>query len=213
MLRRLCGAGVICAGLVWANVAHADVWFVEAEGFDEENSVLFANENGVNVTWTIVDDKQALGDQHMTMKGANRDACEACAPLYYPISHVREAGAYRLWARSIMPTTGSDSFFWQISNDGGKKFNLPVAAHGGAQWDDWEWKSWDGITLDRGSDNVLLIAERENNASLDIFCLRNDGLTPTDDEAEEWLEDNKILPFAIDPAHRLASTWGRLKDR
>jgi hypothetical protein len=54
------------------------VWFVEAEGFDEENSVLLAN-----VTGTMVDDK--------------------------------------------------------------------------------------------GSDNVLLIAERENSASLDILCLRNDG--------------------------------------
>lgn len=202
---------VMCAGLA-GQAARADVWFAQAEGYDEENSLLDANENGLNVTWTLVEDNDALGEKYMTMKGANRDACEACAPLYYPLGFVGEAGAYSLWARSIMPTTGSDSFFWQVSNDGGRNFNLPVAAHGGAQWLEWEWqRPWNGVILEKGLDNVLLISERENNASLDVFCLRNDGITPTDDEAEEWLEENQTLPQAVEPADHLATMWGRLK--
>ena len=71
---------VMCAGLA-GQAARADVWFAQAEGYDEENSLLDANENGLNVTWTLVEDNDALGEKYMTMKGANRDACEACASL------------------------------------------------------------------------------------------------------------------------------------
>ena len=128
----------ICASYAW--YAMADVWFVQAEDFEEERSVLAINGKGVNVLWSINDDKKALGEKYMTLGGANRNNCEACAPLFYSISRIREDGAYKLWSRCIMETTGSDSFFWKISNDGGKNFTPVQAAHGGAQWADWQWK-------------------------------------------------------------------------
>ena len=189
--------------------AQADVWFVEAEDFDPDESIL---ENLGK--WVVKDDdKKALGKgKYMTVQGANRNNCEACSPLHYPITNISQAGIYKLWARSIMPTTGSDSFFWQISNDGGKKFTLPVAAHGGEQWVEWQWKRpWDGIQLKKGKDNVLVIEERENNPKLDVFCLRNDNQTPTDGEALEWFEKHPKGFQAVEPQQKLPVIWGRIK--
>jgi len=111
-----------------------------------------------------------------------------------------------------METTGSDSFFWKISNDAGKTFNPPQAAHGGAQWADWQWQvPWSGIQLKKGTDNVLVIAERENNAKLDAFCLRNDNQIPTDDECLKWLEEHKGGDRAVELEQKLAVIWGEIK--
>ena len=208
-LRRI----VVCVYLVFASHAQADVWFVEAENFDEENSIL----QGLG-TWLIKDDdKDVLGGrdgEYMTVQGANRDNCKACSPLYYPIPEIRKAGIYKLWARSIMDTTASDSFYWQISNDGGKTFTGLVEAHGGEQWVEWQWKRpWDGIQLKKGKDNVLIIAERENNTKLDAFCLRNDNQTPTDDEALAWFEANPDGIQAVEAQQKLSVIWGRIKQQ
>ena len=113
-----------------------------------------------------------------------------------------------------MPTTGSDSFYWKISNDGGKTFTPPNAAHGGAQWDNWQWKlPWDGAQLKKGTENVLVIAERENNAKLDAFCLRNDNKIPTDEECLTWLEEHKDGDFAVTSQQKLPVIWGRIKQQ
>ena len=197
-----------CVCLFDVSLGQADVWFVEAEDFDPDTSIL---ENLGK--WMIKDDdKKALGKgKYMTVQGANRNNCEACSPLHYPIPNISQAGLYKLWSRCIMPTTGSDSFFWQVSNDGGKKFTLPVAAHGGAQWVEWQWKRpWDGISLKKGKDNVLIIAERENNPKLDTYCLRNDNQIPTDDEALQWFEDHP-KGFAVEPQQKLPMVWAQIK--
>ncbi len=203
---------ITCICAFYACYVMADVWFVQAEDFEEERSVLAINEKGVNVLWSINDDKKALGEKYMTLGGANRNNCEACAPLFYPISRIREDGAYKLWSRCIMETTGSDSFYWKISNDGGKTFAPLKEAHGGAQWADWEWKlPWDGVQLKKGKDNVLVIAERENNTKLDVFCLRNDNQIPTDDESLKWLEEHQGDDFAVTSKQKVAITWGKIK--
>lgn len=48
----------ICFFYTW--YTQADVWFVEAENFEEERSVLRTNKGGVNVRWSINEDKKAL---------------------------------------------------------------------------------------------------------------------------------------------------------
>ena len=111
-----------------------------------------------------------------------------------------------------MPTTASDSFFWRISNDGGKAFTPPAAAHGGAQWEKWHWKRpWEGIQLKKGKANILLIAERENRTKLDAYCLRNDGKTPTDEEAAAWFKENRRRVRSVEAQQKLTLIWGQIR--
>ncbi len=171
------------------------------------------NQKRVNVQWSIKeDDKKALGKKYLTVEGTNRNNCEACAPLFYPISNIRQAGLYKLWSRCIMPTTASDSFFWRISNDGGKAFTPPAAAHGGDLWEKWHWKRpWEGIQLKKGKANILLIAERENRTKLDAYCLRNDGKTPTDEEAAAWFKENRRRVRSVEAQQKLTLIWGQIR--
>ena len=203
----------LCIYLLSSWLVQADVWFIEAEGFEEKRSILATNQKGVNVQWSIKeDDKKALGKKYLTVEGANRNNCEACAPLFYPISNIRQAGLYKLWSRCIMPTTASDSFFWRISNDGGKAFTPPAAAHGGDLWEKWHWKRpWEGIQLKKGKANILLIAERENRTKLDAYCLRNDGKTPTDEEAAAWFKENRRRVRSVEAQQKLTLIWGQIR--
>jgi hypothetical protein len=41
-------------------------------------------------------------------------------PLEYPLPEISSSGPWVLWARVIFPNVGSDSFYWQVSNDGGQ---------------------------------------------------------------------------------------------
>ena len=63
----------------------------------------------------------------------------------------------------------------------------------------------------KGEDNALRIGERENNAKLDVICLRNDGQIPTDEEYEQYLKDEPKRRFAVDARGKLAGTWGKMK--
>ena len=73
----------LCIYVLSSWLVHADVWFIEAEGFEEKRSILATNQKGVNVQWSIKeDDKKALSKKYLTVEGANRNNCEACAPLF-----------------------------------------------------------------------------------------------------------------------------------
>ena len=104
-----------------------------------------------------------------------------------------------------MPDGSSDSFFYQVSQDGGNTWSATTAASGGGNWEVWEWHRPWNVTLVQGEGNAIRIAERENNAKLDVICLRNDGGTPTDDEYKAY------LATAVHARDKLADTWGRVK--
>jgi len=195
-------------GVFYANAE--DFWF-EAEEYDEEKSNLAFNEQGLNAAWDIKQDKDAFNKQYMINRGANRDVVESAAGLVYIIPDVGKETGWQLWLRCIMATTGSDSFFWQLSQDGGEKWGAPTAAHGGVVWEEWEWHRWAIGNLQKGEDNALRIGERENNFKLDVVCLRNDGQTPNDDEYEDYVKNKPFLRFAIHAGGKLADTWGRVK--
>jgi hypothetical protein len=204
----------ICVALVVfvVSLAGAEVFFFETEEYDEEKSNPAFNEKGLNAAWDIKDDKDAFNKQYLISRGANRDVVEAAAGLVYIIPDVGNPNGWQLWARCMMPTTGSDSFFYQTSEDGGKNWSVPTAAHGAAQFAEWTWhRPWNIGTLRKGDDNALRIGERENNAKLDVICLRNDGQTPTDEEYEQYLKDKPKERFAVDARGKLADTWGRTK--
>lgn len=194
------------------SLADAEVFFFEAEEYDEEKSNPTFVEQGLNAGWDIKQDKNAFNKEYMVSRGANRDVVEAAAGLVYNIPDVGKENGWQLWIRGIMATTGSDSFFYQISEDGGKNWPAPTAAHGGAQWIDWDWhRPWNVGMMRKGEDNALRIGERENNLKLDVICLRNDAQTPNDDEYDQYLKDEPKRIFAVDAEGKLAGTWGRIK--
>ncbi len=201
-------------GLVSLSLAGAEVfWFEVEKEYDEEKSNLTFNEKGLNVAWDIGVDKDAFNEQYMTPRGANRDSQQAAAGLVYIIPEVDNINGWQLWIRCMMPTTGSDSFFYQISEDGGEDWGMPIAAHGAMQFEEWTWhRPWNIGTLRRGEDNAIRIAERENNAKLDVICLRNDGQVPTDEEYEDYLKQpGKKEKLVVNAVGKAVSFWGRVK--
>jgi hypothetical protein len=66
--------------------------------------------------------------------------------------------------------------------------------------------------LEEGDDNVLKISEREDSKA-DVICIRNDAMTPTDEEYEKWQEEHKEGEIAVKSLHKLAATWGSAKSK
>ena len=204
----------VCFGLVVfiASLSDAEVFWFEVEDCDAGKSNLEFNEQGLNVVWSLEADPEAFNNQYLIPSGANRDTVEAAAGLVYMLPRVGDPAGWQLWVRSIMPTSGSDSLFFQISQDGGNTWSAPTAAHAAEQFEEWRWhRPWDIEGLAAGEGNALRIAERENGAKLDVICLRNDGQTPTDAEYEDYLKQQEPLPSAVDARGKLAGTWGKIK--
>ncbi|MFC1715940.1 hypothetical protein ACFL6S_19880 [Candidatus Poribacteria bacterium] len=212
---------ILCLALTAfaASLVCAEVFWFEAENYDLDKSNPVFNEQGINVTWEtkedtnqeIRDDDISFGGMYVTSNGGNRDIIAGAAGLAYILPEVENAANWKLWIRSKMPTSGSDSFFYQFSKDGGDTWRPPdpIEAHGGAQWTAWEWhRPWD-ITLAAGGGNAIRIAERESGAKFDVICLRNDGQTPTDEEYQAYLDS--LEDIAVHAKGKLVDTWGRVK--
>ena len=184
---------------------HAYVYYVEAEDFDPDTS----EPNKAGCVWTVVEDKEAFNEKYVRYSGPHTGANTS---LFYPIPKVTgAAGAWKIWIRCVMPDGGSDSYFFYVSNDGGDKWGPQQTAHGGGQGPDWKWENWTLITpLQKDEGNVIRIAEREN-AQADLICIRNDGLAPSGEEYEKWLEEFDEGKIAIESPHRATTTWGSIK--
>jgi hypothetical protein len=184
---------------------HAYVYFVEAENFDPDNSEPVA----AGCAWSTVADKNVFNESYMLYSGPHAGANTS---LLYPVPDVgKDTGQWRVWVRCIMPDGGADSYFFYVSTDGGNKWGPQQTAHGSGVWQDWKWEGWTLNTLlEKGDDNVLRIAEREN-AKADVICIRNDAMTPTDEEYEKWQEEHKEGKMAVEPLGKFTITWGNIK--
>ncbi len=184
---------------------HADVYYVEAENYDLETSEPVKGGG----TWATVDNKDAFGEKYLTYNGPHAGAITS---LFYTIPKVDNAAApWRIWLWCVMPDGGSDSYFFYVSNDGGNKWGPQQAAHGAGGLPDWKWENWVLTTpLQKDEGNVLRIAERES-AQMDLICIRNDNLAPSEAEYEKWLEDNANTGMAVESLHKLTVTWGSIK--
>jgi hypothetical protein len=197
----------LLVALLMSSPVFAYVYFVEAEDFDPDKS-----EPAVGgAIWRVVEDKKAFGGKYMQYSGPHK---QASTSLIYPLPPVDKSSfQWKVWVRCIMPDGGSDSYFFYISNDGGKTWGPQQAAHGGGQWQNWQWKGWVLNTpLKKGADNVLKISEREN-AKADVICVRDDGKTPIDEEYEAWKKEHKTQKIAVNPLHRLITFWADIKRR
>jgi hypothetical protein len=197
---------VMCIGTAWAG----QVIWIEAEDFDPDRSTL--QSNAVNLTWVVKekDDpaKEAFGDKYLYADGSH-DKTGSSGPVY-ALPEIEEKAGWVLWARRIMPTSGSDSFFYEVRND--DKWQKPPSSQVNGETLDWAWKQGNAsLTIDKGEGNFLRISERESGFSIDLLCLRNDGKTPTDEEYNKYLEDAPKRKFAVDSSDKLTVVWGDIK--
>jgi hypothetical protein len=202
----------IVSGIVMGMESASQVIWIEAEDFDPDRSALQSGE--VNLTWLVKekDDqaKDAFGDKYILASGSHNKTASS-GPVY-ALPEIDERPGWVLWARRIMPTTGSDSFFYEVRDD--DKWEKPPANQLSGLALEWEWgKGNNTLTIDKGEGNFLRISERESNFSIDVLCLRNDGMTPTDEEYEKYLEDEPRRRFAVDPGDKLTATWANIKIR
>ena len=91
-----------------------DTIYWNAADFDPRASV---TESGARA-WTVQEDTEALSGRHLVPRG-HMLTHQPQMPLEYPLPEIVSTGPWDLWARVIFPNTSSDSFFWQVSNDGG----------------------------------------------------------------------------------------------
>jgi hypothetical protein len=182
----------------------AYVYYVEAEDYDPENSVPSAGGG----SWAIMEDDDVFGERYLQYSGPH---AQANTSLLYPLPRVDDdSKQFVIWIRCIMPDTGADSYFLYVSTDGGNEWG-PQQTVAAPVNPDWQWANWSPITpFEEGEGNVLRISERED-ARADIICIRNDGGVPSEADYASWLEAWELKQKAVEPGHKLATTWGAAK--
>ncbi len=123
------------------------------------------------------------------------------------------------WARMRLPAD-QNSFYWQVSSD--KTNWKPEIITNAIRWNDdaqngtnvWYWQ--DNVTGNDGGVpadivvgvNYLRVGVRESDPVthpfIDVACFRNDGGEPTYEEA-------KASGTPVEPAGKLATSWGQIK--
>jgi hypothetical protein len=123
----------------------------------------------------IRSDPNASGGQYVIVpegSGNNFDDVTNGGPGQVSLSfNVPEGGAYNLWARTIAPTQGSDSFY--VTNSGSliREWTIPGSAG-------WQWNKVAEVFLGAGPLSVEF-RHREDGAWLDEVLLTNDlGFIP-----------------------------------
>lgn len=202
----------IISGIAMGMESAGQIIWIEAEDFDPDRSTLQSGE--INLTWLVkegdIQADDAFGEKYILASGSHNKTGSS-GPVY-ALPEIHEKPGWVLWARRIMPTTGSDSFFYEVRDD--DKWQKPPANQLSGLALEWEWgKGNNTLTIDKGEGSFLRISERESNFSIDVLCLRTDGMTPTDEEYEKYLVEKPVQRFAVDPGHKLAATWASIKIR
>lgn len=185
-------------------LVRAYVYYVEAEGFDPDTSVLSMGGG----TWTMTEDENASSEKYMKYSGPHTGANTS---LLYTLPDINDnPGQCRVWFRCLSPNNWTDSYFVYVSTDGGEDWG-PQQTVVPAIDVDWQWMNFTPTTpFEKGEGNVLKISERED-ANLDLICIRNDGATPSVDDYATWLEDWELQLQPVEPAHKMTTTWGNIK--
>ena len=184
---------------------HAYVYYVEAEDFDPDTSVLIA----AGSIWTITEDENRFGEKYMKYSGPHSGANTS---LFYTLPDIEDnPGQIRIWFQCFSPNNWTDSYFVYVSTNGGGKWGPQQTVAPAVNPDDWQWMDFASTTLfEKGEGNVLRISERED-ANLDLICIRNDGAQPSAEDYVLWLEEWEAKQLAVDPVHKIATTWGNIR--
>ncbi|MBN2449658.1 MAG: hypothetical protein JXR77_04675 [Lentisphaeria bacterium] len=121
-----------------AGAGAAKAVYLPAAAFDARTSVTAAGGR----RWTRNDDPLALGRAHMVSEG-HGNTREPALALTYRLPPLASPGPWALWARVVFPGVGSDSFYWQVSGDGGATWS-PDAPHDGfaVGWEQPQAYAW-----------------------------------------------------------------------
>ena len=182
----------------------AYVYYVEAEDFDPDTSVLSA----AGCIWTITEDENVFNEKYMKYSGPHVGANTS---LFYTFPDIDDnPGQCKVWFHCLMPDGGANSYFVYVSTDGGGEWG-PQQAVSSAESPDWKWIDWTPIVpFESGEGNMIRVSERED-ANLDLICVRNDGAPPSADDYANWLEAWEARQMAVEPTNKITTTWGSIK--
>ncbi|MFC1717509.1 hypothetical protein ACFL6S_27865 [Candidatus Poribacteria bacterium] len=183
--------------------AHAYVYYVEAEDHDLESEL-----NVAGCIWTLVEDENVSNEKYMKYQGPHVGANTS---LFYTLPDIDDNPAQcKVWSQCLMPDGGANSYFVYVSTDGGAQWG-PQQTVSSAEGPDWKWVDFTPTTpFEKGEGNVLRFSERED-ANLDLICVRNDGAPPSEEEYVVWLEEWEAKKLAVEPSHKIATTWGNIR--
>lgn len=184
---------------------HAYVYYVEAEAFDPDTSVLSAGGG----TWTITEDENVSNEKYMKYSGPHTGANTS---LLYTLPDINDnPGQCRVWFHCFSPNNWTDSYFVYISTDGGEDWGPQQTVVPAVIPDDWQWMDFVPTPqFERGEGNVLRISERED-ANLDLICIRNDGAAPSAEDYVLWMEEWEAKQQPVEPVHKMAATWSSIR--
>ncbi len=184
--------------------AQAYVYYVEAENFDPDTSEPIVG----GCIWTLEENEDVSNEQYVRYSGAHAGAKTS---LFYTLPDIDDNPKQcKVWFQCLMPDGGANSYFVYVSTDGGGKWG-PQQTVSSAESPDWKWVDWAPLTpFEEGEGNVLRVSERED-ANLDLICVRNDGASPSAEEYIVWLEEWEAKKLAVEPGHKIATTWGNIR--
>jgi hypothetical protein len=104
-----------------------DVVYLRASEFKAEESATDIQGG----RWEKKPDPQALSGFHMVSSGHSLEG-PSVAQLTYALPTLRKAGRWQAWARVIFPDEFSNSFYWQLSPDGGRTWTPSKPCEAGA---------------------------------------------------------------------------------
>jgi hypothetical protein len=185
-------------------------------------------------TWIRIADPDAIGgtawggpgDNNYTADGGDPFlAAEPYLIIKFPVDvrageSTADGKTWIPWARMRVPST-HNSFYWQVSTD--KKNWKPEIITNANRWNDdarnesneWYWQ--DNLTGNDGAVNAdiavgvnyIRVGVRESDPVvhplIDVACFRNDGGEPTYEEA-------LASGVPVEPAGKLAASWGQIKN-
>ena len=125
---------------------------------------------GVNVYWagttlgTFTDDK----GKYIMVAAKNNTQAAAPSKGYSTITFTAAGGAYKMWFKTLAPTTANNSFWIKIDGGAWKAWNENSVVS-----KTWKWNLYTNLNLTAGT-HTLTIAYREEGTKMDKIAISND---------------------------------------
>lgn len=132
------------------------------------NIVLEAESGTISSPMAVQSDATASGGKYIMAPSGTNSSSSVPSSGYSTINFSAAGGSYKMWFRTIMPTTSANSFYYRI--DGGSWVSWNVDANVSTAW---KWNSVASFNLSAGS-HTLTISYREGGTKLDRIAISND---------------------------------------
>jgi hypothetical protein len=133
------------------------------------NNIAIEAESGtITSPMAVQSDAAASGGKYIMAPSGTNSSISAPSSGYSTISFTAAGGNYKMWFKTIMASTSTNSFWYRI--DGGTWVSWNVDADVSTTW---KWNSVASLTLAAGS-HTLTIAYREGGSKLDRIAISND---------------------------------------